>query len=124
MTKDSISHSNESQPPLEDVKHREVFADGSELVELMNGCLLILEGNSKSVPIFSEHTAACDRSAPTPDGIQEALRKIRLVSYSKRFHKSRVNPSTLAALREAPMPELLSSELRVLAADKLLENHA
>jgi hypothetical protein len=64
------THSNGTdQNPLKAVKNREKFADGSELVELMNGAFLIMEGNSKAVPIFAEQPAPYDQPAPMPKAI-------------------------------------------------------
>jgi hypothetical protein len=55
---------------LKDVKSRQKFSDGSEIIELMNGASLILEGNSKSVPIFAEQPAPYNQPAPKPKETQ------------------------------------------------------
>ena len=55
------------------------------------------------------------------EGLKEALRKIRLVSHPTLIENNPYVSRTLAALRDALLPKLLSGELRVPTAAKLVE---
>jgi len=51
------------------VRSREVFKDGSQLVELENGSLLLLEGKSSKVLMFAEQPAPYNEPPPKPKEI-------------------------------------------------------
>jgi hypothetical protein len=48
---------------------REVFSDGSAIIELANGSLLLLEGKSSKALGLAEQSAPYDRPRPRPKGI-------------------------------------------------------
>ena len=47
------------------------------------------------------------------EGLQEALRKVRLFSHPTLIEDNKVGSRTLVAVRDALLPKLLSGELRV-----------
>jgi hypothetical protein len=51
------------------VRSREVFKDGSQLVELENGSLLLLEGKSSKALAFAEQPAPYSEPPPKPKQI-------------------------------------------------------
>ena len=51
------------------VVRREVFKDGSEVIELENGSLLLLEGKGSKTLMFAEQPAPDDQSAPAPKAL-------------------------------------------------------
>lgn len=53
----------------EKVVRRETFKDGSQLVELENGSLLLLEGKSSKALTFAEQPARYSKPPPKPKAI-------------------------------------------------------
>jgi hypothetical protein len=53
----------------EEVRSREVFKDGSQLVELENGSLLLLEGKSSKALMFAEQPASYNQPPPKPKAL-------------------------------------------------------
>jgi hypothetical protein len=53
----------------EKVRSREVFKDGSQLVELENGSLLLLEGKSSKALMFAEQPAPYSEPPPKPKAL-------------------------------------------------------
>jgi hypothetical protein len=49
-----------------DVVSRETFSDGSQVVELRNGTLLLLESRTANVLNFAEQPAPYDQPPPKP----------------------------------------------------------
>jgi len=53
----------------EKVARREVFKDGSQLVELENGSLLLMEGKSSRALVFAQQSAPYGEPPPKPKAI-------------------------------------------------------
>jgi len=63
------SENNGGKISESDVVSRETFSDGSQVVELKNGCLILFEPKTSNVLNFAEQPAPYDQPPPKPKPI-------------------------------------------------------